>query len=352
MDTTDVRLAAETAATPASRSTFGLDPEYWNAIKDNAFTGMEVPKMETAQDMRAFGNGAMEVAIRKECALYPAPDEPVTETTADVQSFDGATITVTRFAQAKHRRPLNEGEALRPAVYFVHGGGMIAGSVAIFAPVCRRNVALWDVQVFAVAYRVAPEHPWPAPVEDAWAGLAWLSQQAASMGIDAARLVLYGESAGGGIAAGTALLSRDRMLAPPLAKQVLIYPMLDDRTQYGADWPVRPFLTWTEADNRLGWSSYVGADKAGQDAADVSIYAAPGRATTQELAGLPKTYLDTGGLDLFCEEDVGYAAKLLQAHVEVELHVYPGVPHGFEWSVTPQVVKAAHESRSRAIRAV
>lgn len=353
MDSTDVKMVTDAEAAPkTTQSTIGFDSEYWNAVKDNGFTGIQIPVMKTAQDFRAFSDPIIKAIIAKECSSFPAPDEPVTETKVEVKSFDGAKISVSRFAQAKHRRPLKEGEAPRAAVYHVHGGGMVAGSVEIFAPQSRRNVAMWDVQVFAVEYRLAPENPAPGPVEDAFAGLRWLSQMAESMGIDPARIVMYGDSAGGGIAAGTALLARDRKLAPAVAKQVLVYPMLDDRRRYGADWPVREFLAWTETDNKMGWEAYLGEDKAGRDEAEVSIYAAPGRARPDELVGLPRTYVDTAGLDLFCDDDVAFAAKLLAAHVEVELHLYPGVPHGFEGAVTPRVVQAAYENRKRAIKGV
>lgn len=352
MDSSDSTYKVEAIATPKTKQAISYDPEFGNAVKDNEFTGLRVPQMTTGQELRAFGNPIMEAVILKECFAFPTPEEPVTETTVEVESFDGVKISVSRFAQQKHRNPLKEGEALRPAIYHVHGGGMVAGSVQIYAPQSRRNAAMWDTQVFAVDYRVAPENAAPGPVEDAFAGLQWLSQNAKSMGIDPARIVIYGDSAGGGIAAGTALLARDRKLEPPLAKQVLIYPMLDDRTRYGANWPIRGLLSWTEADNAIGWASYLGTERAGKEEADVSIHAAPGRATIEDLVGLPKTYIDTGGLDLFCEEDVGYAAKLLRAHVEVELHVYPGVPHGFESSGTPKVVKAAYQNRARAVQTV
>lgn len=279
------------------------------------------------------------------------PADPVAETKIDIRTFDGATITLARFAQAHHLHRAT-GAALRPAVYHIHGGGMVAGRVEHFAPTHKQTVASWDVQVFAIDYRLAPESPAPGPVEDAFAGLKWLSENAESLGVDPARIILYGESAGGGIGAGTVLMARDRGLSPPLAKQVLIYPMLDDRTQYGPGWPVRPLLTWSESDNALGWSSYLGADKYGREGADVDVYAAPGRAKVEDLAGLPRTYIDTGGLDLFRDEDLSYAARLLEAGVEVEFHLYPGVPHGFESSVTPSVVGRAIENRKRAVLAV
>lgn len=352
MDSTDITVSPEAKPPQKVATTFAFDPEYWNAVKDNALTGMKVPKMTTAYDLRAFSDPLMKVAIINEVSAYPTPEEPIIETKVEIKTFDGATITVSRFAQGKHSAPLQDGEALRPAVYHIHGGGMVCGSVDIFAPQLRRNVAMWDVQVFAVEYRVAPENPAPGPVEDSLAGLRWLSENAESMGVDPARLVVYGDSAGGGIAAGMVIMAKDRGLNPPVAKQVLVYPMLDDRTRYGPDWPVRDLLTWKEADNVMGWSAYVGADKAGKEEADVSIYAAPGRAKTEDLVGLPRTYIDTGGLDLFRDEDLRYAGKLSEANVDVEFHLYPGVPHGFEGSIKPSVVKRAYENRGRAIRAV
>lgn len=341
-------------STPPERpiTTIGLDSEYWEAVKDSEFKNLEVPEMHTAQEMRAFSDWILKLALEKEVAAYPPPAEPVTETVTEIKSFDGATITVSRFSQEKHRLPLEKGQQLHPAVYHVHGGGMIAGSVDIFGPQFKRNVALWGVQVFAVDYRVAPENPSPGPVEDAFAGLKWLSETAESLGVDPARLAIYGDSAGGGIAAGTTILARDRGLEPRLAKQILVYPMIDDRTKYGPDWPTRKFLSWTEKDNLIGWAAYLGADRAGKEDADVRVYEAPGRAKVADLVGLPKTYIDTAGLDLFRDDDLQYAARLLHAGVEVEFHLYPGVPHGFEGATTTSVVKRATENRRAAIATV
>ncbi|KAF3766568.1 hypothetical protein M406DRAFT_356387 [Cryphonectria parasitica EP155] len=352
MDSTDAQAVTESTPSRQAGTTIGMDPEYWAAIKDSEFKNLEVPEMKTAHDIRAFSNSLMQSSIEMGAARHVVLTEPVTETTTEIKTFDGATIIVHRFAQEKHRAALQDGEKPRPAVYHVHGGGMLAGSVDIFGPLIRHNVDLWGVQVFAVAYRVAPENPAPGPVEDAFAGLKWLSENAESMGIDPARLIIYGESAGGGIAAGTTIVARDRGLSPPLAKQVLVYPMLDDRTKYGPDWPVRPYLGWTDNDNAIGWAAYLGADKAGKEDADVSIYDAPGRAKVEDLFGLPKTYIDTAGLDLFRDEDLQYAARLLQANVEVEFHLYPGVPHGFESSGTPSVVRTAYENRKKAVGTV
>lgn len=227
---------------------------------------------------------------------------------------------------------------------------MICCTVEIFAPEIARSVAAQGVQHFAVDYARAPEHPAPAAVNDCYAALEWLSAHAREMHVDPARIVVFGDSAGGGLAAGTVLMARDRGLTPPVAKQVLVYPMLDDRTRYPDDAPIRSFLTWKAEDNAMGWDAYVGADRRGREDADVSPYAAPGRA--ESLEGLPSTYIDVGGLDLFRDEDMRYAQRLAEADVEVEFHMYPGVPHGFEGAKGAWVVTKAMENRINAIQRV
>ncbi|KAL1855375.1 hypothetical protein Daus18300_011093 [Diaporthe australafricana] len=356
MDPTDIKAAASaTTGLPIAPvdTTLSLDPEFAAAIQEIYQSGMEKPAMKTAQDVRAFGDDLMSTIIRREPCL---PAGQVIQTKHDITTFDGSIISVSRFATPEHRRQPGEGEALRSAVLHVFGGGMVGSNVEIFAPFFERNTKRWDVQTFAVDYRIAPGNPAPGQVEDVYAALKWLSGKAREFGVDPARLIIRGDSSGGGVAAGTALLARDRGLSPPLAKQVLVYPMLDDRTigRYGPDWPVRKFLGWDENSNKIGWSAYVGDDKAGKDNADVSIYAAPGRARAEDLAGLPRTYIDTPGLDLFRDEDLRYAQTLSEAGVEVEFHLYPGVPHGFGimGPATLGVVAGAHDNRSRAIKSV
>jgi acetyl esterase/lipase len=213
-----------------------------------------------------------------------------------------------------------------------------------------RHVANTGIQVFAVDYPLAPELKAPAQAYDCYQALEWLSSHAREMHIDPARIILYGDSAGGGLAAGLALLARDKGLHPPIAKQILVYPMLDDRTSYPADWPVSALLTWKAEDSVMAWDAYVGADKRGREDADVSPYAAAARAESVE--GLPSTYIDTGGLDLFRNECIQYAQRLAEANVEVEFHLYPGVPHGFESAAGAWVVKKALENRVRAMQTV
>lgn len=282
--------------------------------------------------------------------LAPYPTD-VTETKTELDSPDGThKFTVSRFATAAHRSPA-PGEAPQAAVLYLHGGGMIACTVEIFAPAIARHVDSTGVQFFAVDYPRAPEYPAPAAVNDCYEALKWLSANAAEMNIDPTRLIVMGDSAGGGLAAGTAILARDRGLDPPLAKQVLIYPMLDDQTTSTSDSPINEFLTWTSKDNTMAWKAYLGADRYGNPDADILPSEAPAR--LKSYKGLPSTYIDIGGLDLFLNENLHYAAKVAAAHIEVELHVYPGLPHGFESAAaTVKVAGQAIQNRIRAIQSV
>lgn len=228
---------------------------------------------------------------------------------------------------------------------YTHGGGMILGTIEQYSPIIAGYVADSGVPLFAPEYRLAPEHPHPIPVEDSYAGLVWAWDHLDELGGgDRDRFFVMGDSAGGNLAAGLALLARDRK-GPRLAKQVLIYPMLDDRT-VEADPAIAPFLIWTVEDNITGWTALLGEAAGAIEPA--SIYAVPGRA--EDLSGLPPAFIDVGTLDIFRDEDVHYALRLLHAGVQTELHLYPGVPHGFEL-IAPDitVVGEALANRVRAI---
>ena len=200
--------------------------------------------------------------------------------------------------------------------------------------------------MLVVDYRTAPEHPHPTPVEDCYAALAWLAEQAPALGVDPARLAVMGDSAGGGLAAGVCLMARDRD-GPAVAQQLLIYPMLDDRPS-PPDPALMRFLTWTYDDNLTGWGALL-AEKAG--AQDVSPYAAPARAT--DLTGLPDTYIDVGDLDIFRDEDMAYAQRLSGAGVPTEFHLHPGCPHIFETVARgADVSKRAMHDRIRRLRSL
>ncbi|MCS5719362.1 alpha/beta hydrolase [Herbiconiux sp. CPCC 205763] len=216
-------------------------------------------------------------------------------------------------------RPQGDTKAL--VVYF-HGGGLIAGSVDGYDHVHRRYAAEAGVTVVAVDYRLAPDAPYPAALEDGVAAVRWASEHVAEHAPGTAVAVM-GDSAGGGLAAAVAVVCRDRGIGP-VAAQLLIYPMLDDRT-VGTTPAVEPFLTWSVGDNVTGWTAYLG-DAYGTDA----VPALAAAARTEELAGLPAAYVEVGQLDLFCVETVAYATRLMGSAVPVHLVVRPGAFHGFD----------------------
>lgn len=230
------------------------------------------------------------------------------------------------------------------AVLYLHGGGMILGLAelgGLYDFAARHYVAASGVPMLLVDYRTAPEYAHPTPVEDCYAALRWLVAHAAGLRVDSARLAVMGDSAGGGLAAAVCLLARDRD-GPSIAQQLLVAPMLDDRTSVRH--PVPPVLTWSYQDNATGWSALLG-DSTGTQW--VSPYAAPARAT--DLAGLPPAYIDVGELDIFRDEDVAFAQRLLAADVPVELHRYPGCPHVFEW-LAPDAGVSKHAVAQRVER--
>lgn len=232
----------------------------------------------------------------------------------------------------------------RPAVLHMHGGGYVIG-MARMSVVANQRMALdADCVVVSVDYRLAPETIHPGPVEDCYAALKWLHDNAASLGVDANRIAVTGESAGGGLAAGLALLARDRGEVR-IIHQNLVYPMIDDRTGTADLHPYCGQFVWTPTSNRFGWSSLLGCASGGEG---VSPYAAAARA--DELSGLPDTFIAVGALDLFAEEDMEFARRLIRAGVPTELHVYPGAYHGFEVSAGAAVVKDAARIRTAALR--
>jgi acetyl esterase/lipase len=213
--------------------------------------------------------------------------------------------------------------APRSALLHIHGGGYVVGDAESERVWSEWLAAELGCVVVAPDYRLAPETPHPGPIMDCYAGLKWLHDQAALLAVDRKRLGVYGASAGGGLAAAVALLARDRQEIP-LCCQCLQCPMLDDRTAVTAD----PNLfageyAWTPADNYFGWASLLGHEPG---LPDVSPYASPARAA--DVAGLPATFIWVGALDLFVDENIEYARRLIRAGVPTELRVYPGVTHG------------------------
>jgi acetyl esterase/lipase len=220
-------------------------------------------------------------------------------------------------------RPEKRQEQL-PALLWVHGGGYMFGNIEGEDSLARQFALAGDCVVVSVDYRLAPENPYPAPLEDCYASLKWLSDQAAELKVDRSRIAIGGASAGGGLASGLALLTRDR--GEVTAKfQLLVYPMMDDCNVAPASDVLPETILWTRAANLKGWHSYLGCEPGKKG---ISCYAAASRAT--RLEGLPPAYIAVGDLDLFAQEDVEYARRLIAAGVPAELHVYPGACHAFD----------------------
>jgi acetyl esterase len=229
-------------------------------------------------------------------------------------------VRVRRYRPAGRVGPL-------PALVYFHGGGFVAGSLDLYDADCRRIAVEVGAVVVSVDYRLAPEHPFPAPLEDCYAALVWMAEHADQLDVDRDRIAVGGESAGGGLAAGVALLARDRG-GPRLCLQFLGIPELDDRMEsesmrvLGADSPIT-----TIANGEISWDSYLGAGVRGTD--QVSPYAAPARAT--DLAGLPPALVTAYELDALRDEDIAYAQRLMSSGVPTELHVYRGAFHSCTW---------------------
>jgi acetyl esterase/lipase len=292
--------------------TFTVDPQVAAILAPMAEAMADAP--HPAVGDVATRRVALEAMMAETAALQPTPAD-VTTTDFHAVAGDGTKVLLRWYAK--------DGAAPGAAALYLHGGGMILGSVALYDAPIARYVSASGVPMLAVDYRLAPEHPDPTPVEDVYIGLKWLHDHAAELGVDPARIAVMGDSAGGGLAAGVTLLARDRG-GPAVARQILVFPMLDDRTTT-PDPELVPFATWNYEDNATGWSALLG-DRAGGP--DVSPYAAAARAA--DLSGLPSTYLEVGQLDIFRDEDLDYALRLGAAGVDVEFHLHPGVPHEFE----------------------
>ncbi|GAA2417177.1 alpha/beta hydrolase fold domain-containing protein [Streptomyces coeruleofuscus] len=228
----------------------------------------------------------------------------------------------------------------RPVIYHVHGGGMVIGNSRVGVDVPLAWARALDAVVVSVEYRLAPEHPHPAPIEDVYAGLLWTADHAAELGADPERIVIAGASAGGGLCAALALLTRDRKGPQPIG-QVLMCPMLDDRNDTPSTYQMAGLGVWDRTANETGWTALLGPRRGGPD---VPAYAAPARA--EDLSGLPPAFLDVGSAETFRDEVVGYASRIWQAGGVAELHVWPGGFHGFDGfapqAALSQSARAAH----------
>jgi acetyl esterase/lipase len=302
-------LAAARAATPRDPLWF-VDPE------------LRPKAREIQQEMRdgaPLGSPGGLAAARKGMSAWAQPPSP--EVTVDRKSIAGP-----RGAPQLAVYVINaQSGASRPGILHMHGGGFVLGSPAGDIPRLQSLAKALDCAIVSVDYRLAPETRFTGSIEDNYAGLLWLQRNAGALGVDPARLAIMGESAGGGHAALLAIAARDRGEVP-LVFQCLTYPMLDDRT--GSTRAVAPpigTLLWNAEANRFGWRSFLGEAPGG---ASVPARAVPAR--TPDLAGLPPAWIGVGGIDLFVDEDIDYARRLIDAGVPTDLIVVPGAFHGFD----------------------
>lgn len=238
-DSTLIALTSHTL-NPINTMVLSLDPEVATAMAPIIQAMASLPKLEAGdvQGRRTRAAGGLAAIINN------LPDQPsVKRTNHSVKVSDGTTITVAEFRKTGSPKPSK-------AILYIHGGGMIFGSVDVFHKSIASTVARTGVTTFAVGYRLAPEHPHPTPVTDCFDALVWLSTHADELGVDPGRIILQGGSAGGGLAAGTALMARDKGLYPPLAKQILIFPMLDDRNLEALE-GIEELATWKVDDSKF-----------------------------------------------------------------------------------------------------
>jgi acetyl esterase/lipase len=255
--------------------------------------------------------------VRAELATRMPPFTPsgaVTHIDHTLRAADGHELVARVYRPADARGALG-------CIYAIHGGGYVLGSYEMLDAQFDRWCARFGCAGVSIEYRLAPEHPYPTPLEDCYTGLVWTHDHHAELGIDPGRIGIQGTSAGGGLAAALALLARDRG-GPRIMFQLLECPMLDDRQQTPSS-RIEGLAVWSREANEFGWRSYLGKLV---DAGEIPAYAAPARA--EDLTGLPPALVAVGGADGFRDEDVLYALRLMQAGVPTELHVYPGAPHG------------------------
>jgi acetyl esterase/lipase len=310
-----------------------LDPEIAAALAPMAESGFAPPAVGDIAGRRAM----WEPIIGAASAAQPIPAD-VTTSEHHATADDGAQIKLRWYAK--------DGAEPGPAVLFFHGGGYIFGHIDLFDGPVSRYVSASGVAFMSVGYRRAPEHPFPTPLEDAYAALRWLHEHAGELGVDPDRIAVMGDSAGGGMAAALTILTRERG-GPKIARQILLMPMLDDRTRE-PDPHVAPFALWSYDDSATAWPALLG-DAAGGP--DVPATAAPAR--LEDATGLPPAYIEVGQIDVFRDEDLAYATKLSRAGVPVEFHLHPGAPHEFDSIASASdVARRAIADRVRVLKSI
>ncbi len=232
--------------------------------------------------------------------------------------------------------------AARPVLYFMHGGGFFCNDHRIGLDQVLETAERFGATLISLGYRLAPEHPYPAQINDAHAGLLWVAEHADQLGIDPERIVVAGYSAGGGLSAALALTVRDKG-GPRLLGQLLMAPMLDDRNDSASAMQMDAVEFWNRSYNLFGWGALLGDVHGG---AEVPQYAAPARAT--DLTRLPPAFLDVGSAECLRDEIVAYAGRIWQAGGEAELHVWPGGFHAFDREVPEARISEAAVAARRS----
>jgi acetyl esterase/lipase len=298
--------------------------------------GIELfPPMDFSQGMEAFRGG---FALRE---IPPLPPE-LAAIDCTERFISGAPGDPD--VRILHYTPPGKAAAPRPAVLEIHGGGYVLGTADMGDPGNRMVAQSLDCVVVSVDYRLAPETAWPGSLHDNYAALCWMADNAAELGIDPARIAIWGGSAGGGHAAALALHARN-VKGPAICFQLIDYPMLDDRTCVDPEpHPYAGEFVWTPELNHFGWKSLLGKEP-GSD--DVHETAAPARA--KDLSGLPPAFISIGALDLFLDESLEYTRRLSRAGVPVELHVIPGSYHGSGLVFSAPQSQQATELRMKAL---
>lgn len=304
-----------------------------HTILDNrAHFATVIPPMETQVEGRE---------VRWENRVIPGPaGAPDIEMTIVRPADDGPGSDLPGPDRPGSAGPGSGSAVARPAVLGIHGGGYVLGTRFFGTGELIDLAERYGTVGVAVEYRLAPEHPAPAAAEDCYAALVWMAEHAAELGIDPARMVVSGASAGGGLSAAVALMARDRG-GPPLAGQLVNCPMIDDRNSSVSAWQYDGIGAWDRNNNDTGWDAALGEDR-GTDR--VHPYQAPSRA--EDLSGLPPAFLEVGSAEIFRDETVDYAERIWAAGGEAELHVWSGAYHGFSgFSPDAVVSRAALEAR-------
>ena len=284
-----------------------------------------LPLLPTVMDL----SDASEIrTMRESIGLFANEFEPrddVIREDRTVQGLDGDPDVPVRIY-----RPDSSSPDLLGAVLEIHGGGFMVGSIEMMDPWCDRVAAEFPAVVVSVEYRLAPEDPFPAGIHDCYAALLWLSEHSAELGVDPERTAIAGQSAGGGLAAGTALMARDRG-GPQLCFQLLEIPELDHRLETPSMTQFTDTPLWNRPNAIWSWKHYLGPDHQGP----VSPYASP--SVADDLSGLPSAFVSVMEFDPLRDEGLIYAMRLLEAGVSTEIHAYPGTFHGSSMVATAQV---------------